>query len=70
MGISDGFRALNDEWAAFSYHKSHNKDQEEGGTERRAARARIVHTTTSASIRAAKNGALGAALGDKTAGQQ
>ena len=67
MRISDPFRALNDEWAAFSYHKSHNKDQEEAAL---AARARIVHTTTSASIRAAKNGALGAALGDKTAGQQ
>ena len=43
MGISDGFRALNDEWAAFSYHKSHNKDQEEGGIGPRRARAHSSH---------------------------
>ena len=36
MGISDPFRALNDEWAAFSYHKSHNKDQEEAALASRA----------------------------------
>ena len=35
-GFSDGFRALNDEWAAFSYHKSHNKDQEEAALASRA----------------------------------
>ena len=40
MGISDPFRALNDEWAAFSYHKSHNKeDQEEAALASRRARA-------------------------------
>ena len=72
-GTSDPVRALHDEWAAFPYSKLGAVElhrQRGGGTERRAARARIVHTTTSASIRAAKNGAPGAALGDKTAGQQ
>ena len=36
MRISDPFRALNDEWAAFSYHKSHNKEDQEEAVAPRA----------------------------------
>ena len=67
----DPSQADHDEWAVFPYPSGKVVEvlSREEAALGRAARARIVHTT-SASIRAAKNGALGAALGDKTAGQQ